>query len=64
MERYSLRNRKKICHKEEQETVTEDLINHNSTIEILNDDCLLHIFEYLPISDRIRLERGNSIIIL
>lgn len=31
----------------------------NTKIRPLNHDCLVKIFQYLPICDRIRLERGN-----
>ena len=30
------------------------------TIHHLNDDCLMHIFLYLPIIDRIKIERGKN----
>jgi len=33
---------------------TEDV-----SIHILNDDCLRHIFLFLPIIDRVRIERGK-----
>lgn len=29
------------------------------TIEILDDDCLIHIFELLSIADRVKVERGK-----
>lgn len=34
------------------------------SIHILNDDCLRHIFLFLPIIDRVRIERGKYFIIL
>lgn len=33
---------------------------NESPIHILNDDCLMEIFLYLPIADRIRTERGKE----
>lgn len=36
----------------------------NVSIHILNDDCLRHIFLFLPIIDRVRIERGKHFIIL
>ena len=33
--------------------------NIHGTI-ILNQDCLIHIFEFLPITDRVRVERGKT----
>ena len=37
--------------------------NGGSTIEMLNDDCLIHVLQYLPIKDRILSERGIPIIV-
>jgi len=31
----------------------------NSSINILNDDCLAYVFKFLPIADRLRSERGE-----
>lgn len=31
---------------------------HEMEINMLNDDCLMHIIEYLPVADRVRIERG------
>lgn len=28
------------------------------SIEVLNDDCLLLIFEYLPLKDKMKIEAG------
>ncbi|XP_048515255.1 putative RNA-binding protein EEED8.10 [Athalia rosae] len=36
---------------------TKELIDDDSPIQKLNDDCLMHMFLYLPISDRVRIER-------
>lgn len=36
----------------------------NVSIHILNNDCLSHIFLFLPIIDRVRIERGKYFIIL
>lgn len=33
-----------------------------SPIENLPDDCLRTIFQYLPIADRFRIERGYSLV--
>lgn len=33
-------------------------LNEDSQIHQLNNDCLLHIFTFLPIVDRIKMERG------
>lgn len=33
-------------------------------IKKLNEDCLIRIFEYLPITDRLRIERGNIVKLL
>lgn len=41
------------------EAPTPEPANSNSVISKLNDDCLSEIFLYLPIADRIRVERGN-----
>ena len=32
----------------------------NDGISMLNEDCLIRIFEFLPIADRVRVERGNE----
>lgn len=40
-------------------TVNEHSTNDIPTIEVLDNICLLEIFQYLPICDRVRLERGN-----
>lgn len=31
----------------------------DSVIHKVNDDCLIHIFSFLPIVDRVRIERGK-----
>lgn len=42
-------------------TPTKDLLpEDNAPIHKLNDDCLMHVFLYLPITDRVRVERGTS----
>ena len=33
-------------------------------IKKLNDDCLVLIFNYLPMADRVRIQRGKSNILL
>ncbi|KAK2587325.1 hypothetical protein KPH14_003042 [Odynerus spinipes] len=48
------------CHKKSPaEEVNEDCIQNypDALIDALNDDCLMHIFLYLPIIDRIVIER-------
>lgn len=37
--------------------------NHGAAINNLSDDCLRHIFHRLPIIDRVRIERGNKILV-
>ncbi|XP_043512255.1 uncharacterized protein LOC122529848 [Frieseomelitta varia] len=48
-----VRKRKKKCNI----VSDEDWRENEISIQKLNDDCLMHIFCYLPIMDRIRLER-------
>lgn len=31
-----------------------------STINILNDDCLFEVFRYLPLYNRVQIERGEN----
>ncbi|KAF3426545.1 hypothetical protein E2986_06903 [Frieseomelitta varia] len=52
-----VRKRKKKCNI----VSDEDWRENEISIQKLNDDCLMHIFCYLPIMDRIRLERGKYI---
>lgn len=35
--------------------------NSEVTIDGLNDDCLEKIFRFLPLTDRVRIERGTSL---
>jgi len=35
----------------------------NNFIDILNDDCLEHVFKFLPIMDRLRLGKGECSIL-
>ena len=43
----------------------EDINDNNEfetatiSIDMLNDDCLINIFEYLPIINRVRVEKGS-----
>lgn len=64
----SFENQTKM-HNKNRETMLDSIVESNATttasdcdddapINRLNDDCLLHIFMYLPIVDHIRLERG------
>lgn len=49
--------KKKISNIEE----TKDFIlNEEAEIHQLNDDCLIHIFNFLPIVDKIRVELGTK----
>ena len=41
------------------ETFIEKATLHSCTINDLNDDCLRKIMECLPITDRIKIERGT-----
>jgi len=43
---------------------SQEYIQNDQSINILNDDCLKHIFQYLPIMDKISIERGIIGIIL
>lgn len=45
--------------KEKTTKLGAETVRKDSEIENLNDDCLLHIFHYLPIADKIRIERGK-----
>ncbi|XP_058794527.1 putative RNA-binding protein EEED8.10 isoform X1 [Phymastichus coffea] len=40
-----------------QEMSTEFELNEDALIHKLNDDCLMHIFSFLPIADRVKIER-------
>jgi len=46
-----------MCSKNEESQIYPD--EDNITINILNDDCLAHMFSFLPIADRLRSERGE-----
>ena len=62
-------NRRKLCiikgsEEEERESmkiVQDDEDDDVASINVLNDDCLVEIFSYLPFMDRVRIERGKSI---
>lgn len=49
--------------KDEDKSIYNILVIDESkeTIHVLNNDCLMHIFMYLPIADRVRIERGTEI---
>lgn len=52
----------KTCEKKVNEQCTQEYLQNdinNVSIHILNDDCLRHIFLFLPIVDRVRIERGE-----
>lgn len=48
---------KKMNEQYAQEYLQNDI--NSISIHILNDDCLRHIFIFLPIFDRVRIERGE-----
>lgn len=39
--------------------IPEEGAEVESPIRLLNDDCLIQMFLHLPISDRVRMERGK-----
>ena len=43
----------------EEKQKKKETTNVITTIHSLNEHCLSNIFKYLPIKDRIRMERGN-----
>jgi len=49
-------NRRISENKQYSETYPEQ---NNISIEILNDDCLGHIFKFLPAVDRLQAEKGE-----
>ncbi|CAL7948207.1 unnamed protein product [Xylocopa violacea] len=57
---YSTKDKSKFDKKVYNEQCNQEYIENDITensIQILNDDCLIHIFLQLPIVDRIRIER-------
>lgn len=42
-----------------EEYLQDDTEEGPSMNEYLNDDCLSHIFQFLPVVDRFRIERGK-----
>ncbi|XP_063990742.1 F-box/LRR-repeat protein 7-like [Diachasmimorpha longicaudata] len=44
-------------NKNEEQLSVQEISQDDSPIQVLNDDCLIEIFLYLPIADRIRMER-------
>ena len=43
----------------DQEMIKMDIMDKDLLdIEILNDDCLLHIFRYLPLKDKLNIPAG------
>ncbi|XP_015125099.1 putative RNA-binding protein EEED8.10 [Diachasma alloeum] len=44
-------------NKNEEQVSVQQIPQDDSPIQVLNDDCLIEIFLYLPIADRIRMER-------
>jgi len=56
----NIRTRKRIYYKHENKQYSQKHTQQdNISIDILNDDCSEHIFNFLPIADRLRLERGE-----
>lgn len=44
------------------ETPTDELtVEDSRNIKILNDYCLIHIFEYLTVDDKLNAEEGKSL---
>lgn len=41
------------------DTVDEYQEGEYSPFSTLNDDCLLHVFSFLSLTDRVRVERGG-----
>ncbi|XP_076626182.1 putative RNA-binding protein EEED8.10 [Colletes latitarsis] len=57
---YYNKNWQKSDKKQSNEQCSQDFVQNditNNSIQILNDDCLMHVFLQLPIVDRIRIER-------
>jgi len=46
------------CESENEQYFQEYPEENNISINILNDDCLEHVFKFLPIYDRVRSEKG------
>jgi hypothetical protein len=50
----------RISDESENERSSEEYSQKNNTsIDVLNNDCLEYIFKFLPIADRMRLEKGE-----
>jgi hypothetical protein len=54
----SIENFLKISISEEEQSFFTDIFVDNATIDILNDDCLTYIFQFLSIAEKVRVERG------
>jgi hypothetical protein len=63
MERKNLKKISTISIKDIEQR-SQKYLQNDQFINILNDDCLKHIFKYLPITDKISIERGIIDIIL
>lgn len=66
----SIENKKKVNFKNKESPTTDEfndeethyyLSDDTNPIHRLNDDCLIHIFLYLPIVDRVNIERGKEL---
>lgn len=58
----SIENQNKKLQKssDSKEISTDYILNEEAEIHKLNDDCLMHIFSFLPIADRVKTERGMA----
>ena len=56
------RKSKLVCLKRKRESKLEP--SEEPPIKKLNEDCLIRIFEYLPIQDKLRTEKGRIEVIL
>ncbi|OXU27874.1 hypothetical protein TSAR_002554 [Trichomalopsis sarcophagae] len=55
----SIENQNKKLQKspDGKEMSTDYILNEDAEIHKLNDDCLMHVFSFLPIADRVKVER-------
>ena len=55
-----LKSNKKLCNKQNAPINSDDHLSSQNNIQILNNDCLQHIFFYLAYDEKIRIELGNN----
>ncbi|XP_034939055.1 putative RNA-binding protein EEED8.10 [Chelonus insularis] len=55
--RFLVLKKNNLDNSKSDEELSEPITNLDSPINVLNDDCLVKIFLYLPIADRVRMER-------